>query len=672
MTSPQVSARNFSHTPSFPRRRESKFVAYAGKRTWIPVFAGMTVIFAGFYRNLSCVCKHFQAFMPQTARQMATLLFVIFAAATSFNNTPAHAQNKAADKKVVKYAIRAAEDGFDPARIYDRYSVGICENIFESLISYDWLARPVKLVPQVVFAVPEPEEAGTRYTFKIKPGILFADDAAFSGKKRELVAKDMEYAVKRFRDPLNRSPYEWLFENKIVGLDELAAAAKKSGKFDYDAKVEGIQLLDKYTISFKLKSPDYNFLYFFALPNVVPVAREVIEKYSVDTMAHPVGTGPYVLKEWTRRSKIVLERNPNYRGHTLETKYADANDKWDQDAIKALAGKTLPLIDRIEIYPIEEEQPRYLAFINNEHDWLEETPASFITQMLPNGKLSDAMKKRGVTFFPDAQLEITYDLFNMDDKLVGGYTADKVALRRAMVMGHDRGAEVKIVRRDQAIAAETPVPFGVIGHDPNFRTADVNYDLPRAKALLDTYGYIDRDGDGIRETPDGKPLIITYKYQANSDDNRQLAFLWAKSMTAIGIKMEVIPVQFVDLLKAKRVGQYQMASSAWIADYPDAQNFLQLVYGPNTEQSNESRYKSATYDKLYDDALALPDSEARNKLYREMYKNIVANAPWRLGVHRLFNHFINPWVLGYKKHPILFTSFKYLDIDVALQKQVMQ
>ncbi|MEO8386405.1 MAG: ABC transporter substrate-binding protein, partial [Betaproteobacteria bacterium] len=216
----------------------------------------------------------------------------------------------AVEKKTLRIAFRAAETGFDPQRIEDRYSVGICENIFDSLLSYDWLARPVKVVPQVVEAVPVGEEGGTRFTFHIKPGIYFANDPIFKGKKRELVAKDMEYAIKRFRDPANRSPYSWMFEDRIVGLDEFVAAAKKSGKFDYDAPIEGLKVLDKYTISFKLREPDYNFIYFFTLPIVAPVAREVIEGYASDTMAHPVGTGPYMLKEWVRRSKIVLEKNP--------------------------------------------------------------------------------------------------------------------------------------------------------------------------------------------------------------------------------------------------------------------------------------------------------------------------------------------------------------------------
>ena len=575
----------------------------------------------------------------------------------------------AAEKKTLRYAFRTAETGFDPMKVYDRYSVGIIENLYESLLTYDWLARPVKLVPLVVESVPEPEENGTRYTFRLKRGIYYVDDPAFNGQRRELVAKDVEYGIRRFRDPVNRSPYEWLFENKILGLDELTEKSKKTGKFDYDTPVEGIKILDKYTIQFKLKSPDYNFLYFMAMPNVVPMAREVVEKYKDDTVGHPVGTGPYFLKEWARRSKIVLEKNPNYRGHSLSTEFADPNDPWDREAIRTLGGKTLPLIDRVEIYPIEQEQPRYLAFVNLEHDFLEETPFEFIEQILPDGKLAPNMVKRGASVFREEQFEFTYDLFNMNDPLIGGLSPERVALRRALVLAHDRAQEIDIIRRKQAIPAQSPVPPGVVGHDPNFQSgAYLDHNLSRAKALLDMYGYVDRNGDGIRESPEGKPLIITYKYNSGSQDQRQLAELWAKSLVEIGVKIETAEAQFADLLKDKRVGKYQMASSAWIADYPDAQNFLQLFYGPNIDQSNEARFKLPEYDRLYEKSLTLPDSPERNKVYREMYRVLLSYAPTRLGVHRIFSHILYPWVKGYKKHPILFTSFKFLDIDVAAQR----
>ncbi|MDQ3026015.1 MAG: ABC transporter substrate-binding protein [Pseudomonadota bacterium] len=583
-----------------------------------------------------------------------------------------------AQKKVLRFAFRTAETGFDPQRIDDRYSVGVCENLFEGLLTYDYLARPVKLVPLVAEAIPTPEENGTRYTFRIKPGIHYGDDPVFNGKKRELVARDFEYAIKRFRDPKNRSPYEWLFENKIVGLDEAAEKAKKSGAFDYDAKIAGIEVRDKYTLSFKLKEPDYNFLYVLAMPNVVPVAREVIEHYAADTHAHPVGTGPFVLKEWVRRAKIVLERNPNHRGYELDTRYADSRDEWDRKTMEALRGKRLPLLDRVEIYPIEDEQPRFLAFLNKEHDILDETPFAFIHQVLPNGKLAPALAKQGVSVFRELQPELTYYAFNTNmiaegrPNPVGGYTPERVALRRAMVLAYDIGGEIDIVRKGQAIPAQSPIAPGVVGYDPDFRTSATEHDVPKAKALLDMFGYVDRDGDGMREQPDGKPLVIRFKYDAGSAEKRQLAELYVKSLADVGLRMEAQAVMFADLLKDKKVSNYMTAISAWIADYPDAQNFLQLLYGPNTGQSNESEFKLPEYDRLYEKSIAIPDSPERNLIYREMNRLLLAYAPWRLGVHRIFNHLQYPWVKGYKKHPILYTNFKYLDIDVAAQQEAMK
>ena len=574
----------------------------------------------------------------------------------------AHAQ-----KKVLRMAFRTAETGFDPQRVQDRYSVGVLENLFETLLTYDYLARPVKLVPLVAESIPEPEEGGTRYTFRIKPGIFYIDDPAFKGQKRELVAKDVEYAIKRFRDPANRSPYEWLFENNIVGLDELAERAQKSGRFDYDARVAGLEVRDRYVISFKLKEPNFNFLYVMAMPNVVPVAREVIEAYAQDTMAHPVGTGPFVLKEWVRRAKIVLERNPEHRGYELDVRYADPADEWDRRAIDALHGKRLPLLDRVEIYPIEEEQPRYLAFVNREHDLIDELAFAFVDQVLPGGKLAPFLAKQDVHVFREQQPEITYDVFNMEDPVVGGYDAQHVALRRALVMAHDRNAEIAIIRKNQALPAQSAVPPGVVGYDPTLRSPAQDPDVPRAKALLDMFGYVDRDGDGWRDMPDGRPLLLHYKVNLGGD-SRALSELWVKCMAAVGIRMETQFVQFADFLNDKRVGKFQMGGSAWIADYPDAQNFLQLLYGPYTDKQNEARFKLPEYDRLYERSLRLPDSPERNQLYREMNRLLLVYAPWRLGVHRIYNHLQYPWVKGYKKHPILYTNFKYLDLDVAAQQ----
>jgi ABC-type transport system substrate-binding protein len=606
-------------------------------------------------------------------RRAETLRIPRLAALLAFAAVLAFAGAAEAQQKVVRMAFRTAETGFDPQRVWDRYSVGVCENIFEGLLTYDYLARdPVRLVPLVAEAVPEPEENGTRYTFRIRPGIFFADDPVFKGRKRELVARDFEYMIKRFRDPKIRAPYSWLFENKIAGLDEFVEKAKKSGKYDYEARIAGLEVRDRYTISFKLKEPDYNFLYVLAMPNVVPMAREAVEAYVADTNAHPVGTGPFVLKEWVRRSKIVLERNPGHRGYELDTRYANPQDEWDRRAIEALAGKRLPLLDRVEIYPIEQEQPRYLAFINREHDLLDELHPSFVNQVLPNGKLAPALARQHVNVFLELEPEITYDSFNVEDPVIGGYAPERVGLRRALVLAHDRGQEIDIIRKGQALPAQSPVPPGVVGYDADFHTAAMDYDPSKAKALLDMFGYVDRDGDGWRDQPDGTPLVLQYKYDAGGEEMRQLAELWSKSLANVGIRVETTAVQFADLLDAKRLGKFQMAKSAWTADYPDAQNFLQLFFGPNTDQSNESRFKLPEYDRLYAKSLAIPDGPERNAIYREMNRLLAAYAPARLGVHRIYNHLQYPWVKGYKKHPIIYTNFKYLDIDVPARQLAMR
>jgi oligopeptide transport system substrate-binding protein len=397
----------------------------------------------------------------------------------------------------------------------------------------------------------------------------------------------------------------------------------------------------------------------------------VIEAYAADTQGHPVGTGPYVLKEWVRRSKIVLERNPEHRGYELDTRYADTRDPWDRRAIDALRGKRLPLIDRVEIFPIEDEQPRYLAFMNGEHDLLDELHPQFIHQALPNGKPSAVLEKRGVSVFLEVQPEFTYDSFNTDDPVIGGFSPERVALRRALVHAHDRTQEINIIRKQQAIPAQSPVPPGVVGYDPAFRAPATDFDTAKSKALLDMFGYVDRDGDGWREQPDGKPLTLSYKYNV-SQETRQLAELWVKSLANVGIRMDTLGIQFADLLNDKRVGKFQIAASAWTADYPDAQNFLQLYYGPNTDQSNESRFRHPDYDRLYQKSLGMPDGPERNAVYREMSRLLLAYAPVRLGVHRIYNHLQYPWVKGYKKHPILYTNFKYLDLDVAAQQVALK
>ena len=232
--------------------------------------------------------------------------------------------------KVIRHVFPVAESGFDPAGVQDLYSATIEQMLFETLLTYDYLARPSKLVPLTAEALPEVTDNGKTYTVRIRKGIHFIDDPAFKGRKRELTAADYAYSLKRLIDPKLRSPWAWLVEGKIVGLDELAEAAKKTGKFDYDAKIAGLETPDRYTLRIRLKDTDYNLPYILAHEPTSAVAREVIEAYRDESgraMSNPVGTGAYRLKQWVRSSKIVLDANPDFRGFVWDFKSDDPEDQ---------------------------------------------------------------------------------------------------------------------------------------------------------------------------------------------------------------------------------------------------------------------------------------------------------------------------------------------------------
>ena len=202
----------------------------------------------------------------------------------------------ATPKKIVRDVFPVAETGFDPVAMSDLYSAGIVQAIFDRLYTYDYLARPAKIVPGVAEAMPVVTDNGRNYTIKLRKGIFFATDPAFGGNKRELVADDFVYSLKRIADPKIRSPWNFLVEGKFIGLDEETAAAKKSGRFDYDKKIAGVEAVDRYTLRFRLKETDYNLLYVLAHESASAIAREVVAKYGESdgrVMSNPVGTGPF-------------------------------------------------------------------------------------------------------------------------------------------------------------------------------------------------------------------------------------------------------------------------------------------------------------------------------------------------------------------------------------------
>jgi len=567
--------------------------------------------------------------------------------------------------KVLRVTFPVAETGFDPQASNDLYSNHINRAMFESPYRYDHLARPYKIIPNTAAALPEISADGLIWTIRIKPGIYFADDPAFKGQKRELTAADYVYSWKRVLDPKTRSPNLQQFDGKFAGADAIVAKAKQTGKFDYDAPLEGLSAPDRYTIRIKLTGPSYDLLSNLTDVPSMAVAREVIETYGDGSgwaMANPVGTGPYRIKDWRRGQKIVLEANPGFR----EVLYPESQDPADRAVMARLKGRKIPLIGRVEINIIEESNPRLLAFEKGQFDYVT-VPADLVPNVVDaNNKLKPEFAKAGVTLARGIQPSISYTYFNMDDPIVGGYTKDRIALRRAIGMAYNSDEEIRILWNGQAVPATQPIPPGVTGHDPKFN-GHVKYDLPGAKGLLDKFGYVDRDGDGWRDLPDGRPLVLSMG-SAPDARSRQFEEMWKRSLTAVGIKIDFIKQKWPDLLKMARAGQLQMWYLGNINVTTEGYAFLGLLYGGHAGLSNISRFNLPEYNKLYDASRNLPDSLERTKLFREMSALVTAYAPWTLEVYRYENVLVYPWVIGYKYNAIQQHPWQYYDLDMKMPR----
>jgi len=575
---------------------------------------------------------------------------------------PAHAADP---NKVLHVAFPVAETGFDPQATSDLYSDTVQRAIFEAPYGFDYLARPYKRVPRTASAMPEITDGGRVWVIHIKPGLYFADDPAFKGKKRELTAADYVYSWKRLLDPRMRSPFAWYLQGKIVGADAVMDAARKTNRFDYDAPIPGLRALDRYTIRLELKEPDYILMGYLCSSPMAAVAREVVEAYgdaSGWVMANPVGTGPYRLKSWRRGVQIVLEANPNFR---IE-KFPDKGDAGDDRIIGEMKGKTLPQIGRIEISIIEESNPRLLAFDSNALDFVN-VPSDLADRVLePSGKLRPEYAARGVRVERLTQPSLRWTYFNMEDPVVGGYAKDRIALRRAIAMAFNVPDLVRVIYQGQAEPATQLVPPGMPGYDPKLDVS-VHFDLAGAKALLDKFGYVDRDGDGWRDRPDGKPLVLSMG-SATSGRDRDLDEIWARSMKALGVRIEFVKQKWPDLLKMGKAGQLQMWNLGWINAYAEGDAFVQLLFSDNIGQTNYSRFHLAEYDALYRKSRTLPDGPERNRLYRRMSEIEAAYTPWVLNVFTVESTLVQPWLKGYKKHAYWEHAWEYLDTKTYAER----
>jgi ABC-type transport system substrate-binding protein len=566
--------------------------------------------------------------------------------------------------KVLRVSMDGEEAGLDPQAVGDFYSFTPISAIFDTLYEYDYYGGS-RIVPKAAAALPEVSADGLTWRIRIRPGIRFSDDAAFKGQPRELTAQDFVFSWKRLMDPRLRSPNAELMGERIEGAREAIERAQRTGRFDYDAELPGLRAPERYVLEIRLAAPDYTLLSSLTVPATSAVAREVVQQYADAggrVMEHPVGTGAYRLVDWRRGQKIALRANENYREEYFPQPPAGADDGARAMA-KAMAGKRLPQIGRVELSIIEPPQPQLLAFDSGALDILD-LPFELAPKVIDSGgRLLPSYASQHIGVQRVTDLYVSYLYFNMDDAVVGGEAQERLALRRAVLMAYDVPQEIRVVRNGQGIPATQPIPPDADGYVPGLDVRPT-FDPAGARALLDKMGYRDRDGDGWRERPDGKPLVLQV---GTTPEDRERDDLLRKNMQAVGLRVEFVNRKWADLLKMAREGQLQVWMLGVYGNTGDAMMFA--LYGPNAGHNNVARFRNAEFDELYRESKRERDDAARLRLYERMARIVGAWNPWGLRVYAIRTSLVRPWVAGYRRNPHFLQTWRFVDVDAGAQQR---
>lgn len=559
------------------------------------------------------------------------------------------------NEKVLNLAVTAEIKGMDPIYANDMYSSNEVARVYEGLLQYHYLKRPYTLVPNLAEEMPTVSKDSLTYTFKIKKGVLFHDDAAFPGGiGRELEAKDFVYSIKRLADPKLQSLGWWLLQGKLAGLDDWRKKYAEKDKVDYTEVVEGVKALDKYTLQFKLKKSFPQFLYALAMPFTYAVSKEVVDKYGKEFLNHPVGTGPFILPVFTQSNKITYTINPKFRDKFYPT---DASEEFNTAYYLADAGKKLPLVTKVVVNIMKEQQPRWLNFGKGKIDVIGIPKDNFATAVTPDRGLTDQMATKGIELIKSINLDVTYIAFNHDDPLF-----QNVDLRRAMSMAYDPVASNKLFYNDLAVTAHSLIPPGIAGQIKGYTNPYVGPNVEGAKKMLAKAGYA--NGVGLPE--------IVYD-TASATISRQMGEFFKKQMAKIGIKVKVVTNPWPQLQEKITKRKVQVFGIAWGADYPDAENFLQLLYGPNRAPgANGSGYDNPEFNRLFEVSSLMQDSPERTALYEKMYRIAAEQVPWIFGVHRQNFILRHGFLKNYVASDFDQGSAQYLNIDLKKKAEILK
>ena len=562
------------------------------------------------------------------------------------------AKKQDASERVLNIVSPAEIKGFDPIMADDLYSGREIGKIYEGLLAYHWLKVPYELVPNLAEAMPEVSKDGITYTFKIRKGVVFQDDAAFpNGKGRELEASDFVYSIKRLADSKSQANGWWILDGKLKGLNEWREKNEKLPVTNYAEEIEGLRAVDKYTLEFKLAKPFPQFLYALAMGFTAVVPKEVVEKYGKEFINHPVGTGPYILPKFDQGKRITYTKNPTFR-----EKFYPSDASPELQGLLGDAGKRLPLVDKIVVHVMVESQPAWLKFNKGEVDYYS-IPKDNFASTIKNNTLVPELANKGINLIIAPQLDLTYTGFNFDNKLF-----QNTKLRRAMALAFDEAKSNELFYNNTSFSAQGPVPPGIAGNIKNYVNPYKGPNLEAAKKMLAEAGY-----------PEGKGLPeITYDIP-DSTTSRQSGEFFQQEMAKIGIKIKISASPWPEFqAKLKKRGG-QMFGLAWGADYPDAENFLQLFYGPNSSPgSNSTNYNNPEFNKQFETAVVMQDSPERTAMYEKLNKFLAEEVVVIFNMHRQAYTLQQGWLKNYHNSDLSHDSYQYLNIDTAKKEELLK
>jgi ABC-type transport system substrate-binding protein len=557
-----------------------------------------------------------------------------------------------ANERVLNIVSAAEIKGFDPIQADDLYSGREISKIFEGLLSYHWLKMPYELIPNLAETLPEVSKDGITYTFKIRQGVKFQDDAAFpNGKGRDLEASDFVYSLKRLADSRNQATGWWVLDGKIKGLNEWREKNSKAAATNYDEEVEGIKALDKSTLQFKLAKAFPQFLYSLAMPFTFVVSKEVVAKYGREFINHPIGTGPYILPLFDQGKRIIYVKNPTFRDKFYPS---DASPEFKH--LLGDAGKKLPLVEKIIVNVMKEPQPAWLKLNKGELDYYSVPKDNFASAVKDN-KLSDDLVAKGFILDVKPQLDVTYTAFNFENKLF-----HNKKLRQAMFLAYDEVRANELFYNNTAFSAQSVIPPGISGQDPSYKNPFKGPKLEEAKKMLSEAGY-----------PEGKGLPELKYDIPDSTVSRQMGEYFQKQMEQIGIKIKILSSPWPEFQAKVKKKSVEIYGLAWGADYPDAENFLQLFYGPNKSPgANGSNYDNPEFNKEFEAAVSMQDSPERTARYMKLNKFLAEEVVALFGVHRQAYNLEHGWLKNYHPSDLHHDAIQYLNIDIAKKIELLK